>query len=54
MASVALTDFDSLTFDCYGTLIDWERGILAAAHEALDPALARASAHVDDERLLEL
>jgi len=54
MASVALTDFDSLTFDCYGTLIDWERGILASAHEALDPALARASAHVDDERLLEL
>jgi len=25
-----LTDFDALTFDCYGTLIDWERGIAAA------------------------
>jgi 2-haloacid dehalogenase len=24
-----LADFDALTFDCYGTLIDWERGILA-------------------------
>ena len=24
-----LTDFSTLTFDCYGTLIDWERGILA-------------------------
>jgi 2-haloalkanoic acid dehalogenase type II len=24
-----LTRFDTLTFDCYGTLIDWERGILA-------------------------
>ncbi|MFQ5936308.1 MAG: haloacid dehalogenase type II [Acidiferrobacterales bacterium] len=23
-----LSDFDALTFDCYGTLIDWERGIL--------------------------
>lgn len=23
-------DFDVLTFDCYGTLIDWETGILAA------------------------
>jgi 2-haloacid dehalogenase len=23
-------DFDALTFDCYGTLIDWERGILDA------------------------
>ncbi len=24
------TFFDALTFDCYGTLIDWESGILAA------------------------
>lgn len=24
-----LTDFDTLTFDCYGTLIDWESGIFA-------------------------
>jgi 2-haloalkanoic acid dehalogenase type II len=23
-----LRDFDALTFDCYGTLIDWEQGIL--------------------------
>jgi 2-haloacid dehalogenase len=23
-----LGDFDALTFDCYGTLIDWEQGIL--------------------------
>ena len=25
-----LSDFKVLTFDCYGTLIDWEKGILAA------------------------
>jgi 2-haloalkanoic acid dehalogenase type II len=25
-----LTDFEALTFDCYGTLIDWETGIAAA------------------------
>ncbi len=25
-----LTDFHALTFDCYGTLIDWESGIWAA------------------------
>lgn len=25
-----LTDFSTLTFDCYGTLIDWESGIIAA------------------------
>ncbi|HEY4164522.1 MAG TPA: haloacid dehalogenase type II [Dongiaceae bacterium] len=32
-----LSDFKILTFDCYGTLIDWEAGILAA----LRPLLAR-------------
>lgn len=32
-----LQDFRVLTFDCYGTLIDWERGILAA----LEPLVAR-------------
>jgi 2-haloacid dehalogenase len=31
-----LDAFDVLTFDCYGTLIDWETGILAALHRALD------------------
>lgn len=25
-----LTDFKALTFDCYGTLIDWESGMVAA------------------------
>jgi len=25
-----ISDFDTLTFDCYGTLIDWESGIVAA------------------------
>ena len=28
--------FDVLTFDCYGTLIDWEAGILAALRTALE------------------
>lgn len=27
--------FEVLTFDCYGTLIDWETGILAAVRKAL-------------------
>jgi len=26
---VRLSDFSTLSFDCYGTLIDWERGLLA-------------------------
>jgi 2-haloalkanoic acid dehalogenase type II len=32
-----LTDFKALTFDCYGTLIDWETGIL----ENLRPLVSR-------------
>ncbi len=32
---MTLADFDALTFDCYGTLIDWETGILAAVRSWL-------------------
>ncbi|MGH7709521.1 MAG: haloacid dehalogenase type II [Vulcanimicrobiaceae bacterium] len=39
-----------LTFDCYGTLIDWESGILAA----LRPVLAAHGVSLEDEPLLEL
>ncbi len=42
--------FEVLTFDCYGTLIDWESGILAA----LQPLLAARAIKLDDEKLLEL
>jgi 2-haloacid dehalogenase len=45
---VDLTRFDALTFDCYGTLIDWERGILAA----LRPWTHRHGVACDDEYLL--
>lgn len=40
--------FDALTFDCYGTLIDWERGIL----DGLRPVFAAHAVEVDDEDLL--
>ena len=30
-----LTDFKVLTFDCYGTLIDWETGIVNALRPLL-------------------
>ncbi|HTG42424.1 MAG TPA: haloacid dehalogenase, partial [Methylomirabilota bacterium] len=40
--------FDALTFDCYGTLIDWETGILAGLRAALDP---RGVDRPDDELL---
>ena len=29
-----LTDFKALTFDCYGTLIDWETGMMQALGDA--------------------
>jgi 2-haloacid dehalogenase len=41
--------FDALTFDCYGTLIDWETGILAGLRAALAPH----GADVADDDLLE-
>ena len=44
-----LTDFKALTFDCYGTLIDWETGIL----NAIRPVLARRGMEVDDRTILE-
>ncbi|KIM94615.1 hypothetical protein OIDMADRAFT_45583 [Oidiodendron maius Zn] len=31
----SLTDFKAISFDCYGTLIDWEAGIIAAAAPVL-------------------
>ena len=39
-----------LTFDCYGTLIDWESGILGA----LRPVLANHGIEASDTELLEL
>ncbi len=43
-----LTDFSALTFDCYGTLIDWETGIAGA----LDPWLRRNGLRIGREQLL--
>ena len=41
--------FDVLTFDCYGTLIDWEAGLLTALRAQLGDAVA----DVGDDVLLE-
>jgi len=43
-----LTDFDAISFDCYGTLIDWESGILAT----LRPWAARHGLGATDDALL--
>jgi len=44
-----LTSFKALTFDCYGTLIDWESGILAE----LKPWLAPHGLGLTDDQVLE-
>ncbi|MGA3401819.1 MAG: haloacid dehalogenase type II [Acetobacteraceae bacterium] len=43
-----LTDFRVLTFDCYGTLIDWESGLYAA----LQPLLTRAGIDLSRDAVL--
>ena len=48
MASIPFDHFDVLTFDCYGTLIDWEAGLLAGLRAILEPRAVAA----DDEDLL--
>src|SRR5260221_10251966 len=44
-----LDDFAALTFDCYGTLIDWESGMARAPL----PAVAQPAAEVSGESWLE-
>ncbi len=44
-----LTDFRVLTFDCYGTLIDWESGI----HAALQPLLRQGRLDLPRDAVLE-
>ena len=45
-----ISDFTTLTFDCYGTLIDWESGI----YKALAPLIERSGESIDkDSGLLE-
>ncbi|MBI2777280.1 MAG: haloacid dehalogenase type II [Chloroflexi bacterium] len=48
MADLDFDAFDALTFDCYGTLIDWEAGILAGLRRVLD---VRGVRPPDDELL---
>lgn len=48
--SLDFTRFKFLTFDCYGTLIDWEQGILGA----LQPILHSHNKALSDDQVLEL
>ena len=49
MPPVRFADFDALTFDCYGTLVDWEHGIVAGIRDTVGARGLDAS----DEELLE-
>jgi 2-haloalkanoic acid dehalogenase type II len=49
MTMTKLATYKVLTFDCYGTLIDWETGI----HTALQPLLAKASDPPSKDAVLE-
>ncbi len=42
------SSFQVLTFDCYGTLIDWEKGILGAVHRIL----GTHNIHPPDDQIL--
>ncbi len=44
-----LSDFAALTFDCYGTLIDWEQGLL----NALRPWIASHGLTISDDEILQ-
>ncbi|HVY14263.1 MAG TPA: haloacid dehalogenase type II [Rhodopila sp.] len=46
---MALRDHDVLSFDCYGTLIDWESGL----YNALGPLLERAGVSLSRDAVLE-
>ncbi|WMD22134.1 haloacid dehalogenase type II [Achromobacter seleniivolatilans] len=45
-----LSDFKVLTFDCYGTLIDWETGIF----NGLKPLLAKRKGELTKDQALEI
>ena len=49
MAAPRANRYDALTFDCYGTLVDWGQGLV----DFLQPALRERDAHVVDDFLLE-
>jgi 2-haloacid dehalogenase len=44
-----LSDFAALTFDCYGTLIDWEQGLL----NELTPWITRHGLMISDDEILQ-
>ncbi len=48
--SLSFDQFEAITFDCYGTLIDWESGLLGA----LRPVLRRHGQNLSDSQILKV
>ena len=48
--AIDFSRFSIITFDCYGTLIDWETGILGA----IRPILSAHNAHLSDADILRM
>jgi len=46
---IDLNQYEVLTFDCYGTLIDWEKGVI----EALQPVLSTHQIQLSENEILE-
>jgi 2-haloacid dehalogenase len=47
---IELKQYKALTFDCYGTLIDWENGILGV----LKPLLLTHNTNLDNDQILDI
>jgi 2-haloacid dehalogenase len=43
MRDLDLSTYDVLTFDCFGTIVDWDRGVLDGLRRALEPLGVEAS-----------
>jgi len=50
MHMIKFDEFEVLIFDCYGTLIDWECGIISG----IKPVLFNHEINLDDDKILEL
>ena len=50
MFMIDFDDFEVLIFDCYGTLIDWECGILSG----IKPIIFDHNINLDDDQILDL
>jgi len=50
MCMIDFDDFEVLIFDCYGTLIDWEFGILSG----IKPILFNHNIYLNEDKILEL